>query len=94
MKNNELDKLDPKLREAYNRIMQTPIEKTGSHQPTQPDIAQATPSTHTLPAKNIVEANNQNDHNSHRNGYSTLFIILGILFFAAYAVFWIKLLGL
>ena len=99
---NDLSKLDPKLKEAYDRVMGTSITppqapKPESHEQTKPEPAPAPQQTATVnpPPQHSETSNATVAHKAtKKRGISPLILaFLGLVFFVIYAAVWIKVLN-
>lgn len=86
MNPKNLSHLDPKLKEAYERVMGTSV----------PAPAQALPSPAPVVSTPVQETpQNQVVANKKREGLSPILVgVAVILFFAAYTIIWIKVFNL
>jgi len=101
MNPNAQQNLDPKLKEAYDRVMGTQINPQASSPAPSPVLPQAPKAQeHATPAPagpqpiiNIssIQTPAKTQSTSKGKGISSiLFIVLGFLFFAGYTVVWLK----
>lgn len=90
MNKKQLNKLDPKLKEKYERIMSTPTQpgkkkeaaiKTQSKQETKTMKKEVT--FKATPPPKI-------DSDKKSSALTYILIALGVLFFAGYSIFWLK----
>jgi hypothetical protein len=100
--NGQQQNLDPKLKEAYDRVMGSQINPSQPSSPTPAPIQPQAPKVeqHQTPTSSgpqpIININSNQSPTkipsaSKGKGVSSvLFIVLGLLFFAGYTVIWLK----
>ncbi len=87
--------LDPKLKEIYDRVMGTPIQKASLENPsaqvkTQESSPKAAQKPRLFQQNTSSQAFVDKSSSPSRKPLGVIFFLLGILFFIAYTLFWLR----
>lgn len=98
--NKDMSKLDPKLKEAYDRVMGTSITPPQPPKPEHQEVQHEELPQHqpTMATVNPAPQNSSSPTSIHKamgvkkkSGFSPLILaLLGLLFFVAYSIIWVK----